>query len=129
MIGASNPSGIGHDLVKQRFVSDDSKLPFIPSSYLDNNYLNQEEYSKQLDKLDELTRLQLKFGDWDAVLKEGLLITRDKLNSALISYNNVYWKWQPVFSAIGIDPASTRSYKLAMSCLVYFDNGKIVLET
>ena len=125
MRGASNPGGIGHDWVKQRFVSDDSK--FIPSSYLDNSYLNQEEYSKQLDKLDELTRLQLKYGDWNAVLKKGLLISRDRLNNALISYNSVYSNWQPSFCAIGIDPASTGSDKFAMSCLVYFDNGKIVL--
>ena len=109
MRGASNPGGIGHDWVKQRFVSEDSKLPFIPSSYLDNNYLNQEEYSNQLDKLDELTRLQLKYGDWNAVLKKGLLISRDRLNNALISYNSVYSKWQPSFCAIGIDPASTGS--------------------
>ena len=60
MRGASNPRGIGHDWVKKRFVDDNSKLPFVPSAYTDNKYLNQDEYSKQLDKLDELTRLQLK---------------------------------------------------------------------
>ena len=59
MRGASNPGGIGHDWVKKRFVDDESKLPFIPSAYTDNQYLNQEEYSKQLDKLDELTRFSL----------------------------------------------------------------------
>lgn len=49
--------------LKKRFVDDDNKLPFIPSAYTGNQYLNQEEYSKQLDKLDELTRLQLKYDD------------------------------------------------------------------
>ena len=127
MRGASNPGGIGHDWVKKRFVDDNSKLPFVPSAYTDNKYLNQDEYSKQLDKLDELTRLQLKYGDWDAVLKEGLLVSRDKLNSALISYQNTYKTWQPNFCTIGIDPASTGQDKFAMSCLVYFNNGNIVL--
>ena len=127
MRAGTNPGGRGHDWVKDRFIKDDAPNPFIASSYLDNVYLDREQYGHQLDKLDELTKLQLKFGDWDAVLKEGLLITRDKLNKALISYNNVYWKWQPVFSAIGIDPASTGSDKFAMSCLVYFNNGKLVL--
>ena len=127
MRGASNPGGIGHDWVKKRFVDDNSKLPFVPSAYTDNKYLNQDEYSKQLDKLDELTRLQLKYGDWDAVLKEGLLVSRDKLNSALISYQNTYKSWQPSFCTIGIDPASTGQDKFAMSCLVYFNNGNIVL--
>jgi len=127
MRGASNPGGIGHDWVKKRFVDDDSKLPFIPSAYTDNQYLNQEEYSKQLDKLDELTRLQLKYGDWNAVLKEGLLVSRDRLNNSLISYENTYKTWQPSFCTIGIDPASTGHDKFAMSCLVYFNNGNIVL--
>lgn len=127
MRGASNPGGIGHDWVKKRFVDDESKLPFIPSAYTDNKYLNQDEYSKQLDKLDELTRLQLKYGDWNAVLNEGLLVSRDKLNSALISYQNTYSAWQPGFCTIGIDPASTGHDKFAMSCLVYFNNGNIVL--
>ena len=127
MRGASNPGGIGHDWVKKRFVDDNSKLPFVPSAYTDNKYLNQDEYSKQLDKLDELTRLQLKYGDWDAVLKEGLLVSRDKLNSALISYQNTYKSWQHGFCTIGIDPASTGQDKFAMSCLVYFNNGNIVL--
>ena len=127
MRAGTNPGGRGHDWVKDRFIKDDAPNPFIASSYLDNVYLDREQYGHQLDKLDELTKLQLKFGDWDAVLKEGLLITRDKLNKALISYNNVYWKWQPVFSAIGIDPASTGSDKFAKSCLVYFNNGKHVL--
>ena len=127
MRGASNPGGIGHDWVKKRFVDDDSKLPFIPSAYTDNQYLNQEEYSKQLDKLDELTRLQLKYGDWNAVLKTGLLVSRDSLNNSLISYKNTYSTWQPSFCTIGIDPASTGHDKFAMSCLVYFNNGNIVL--
>ena len=127
MRGASNPRGIGHDWVKKRFVDDNSKLPFVPSAYTDNKYLNQDEYSKQLDKLDELTRLQLKYGDWDAVLKEGLLVSRDKLNSALISYQNTYKSWQPGFCTIGIDPASTGQDNFAISCLVYFNNGNIVL--
>ena len=127
MRGASNPGGIGHDWVKKRFVDENSTLPFIPSAYTDNQYLNQIEYSKQLDKLDELTRLQLKYGDWNAVLKSGLLVSRDRLNKALISYENNYRKWQPSFCTIGIDPASTGSDKFAMACLVYFNNGNIVL--
>lgn len=127
MRGASNPGGIGHDWVKKRFVDENSTLPLIPSAYTDNQYLNQVEYSKQLDKLDELTRLQLKYGDWNAVLKSGLLVSRDRLNQSLISYENTYSTWQPSFCTIGIDPASTGSDKFAMSCLVYFNNGNIVL--
>ena len=127
MRAGTNPGGRGHEWVKDRFIKDDAPNPFIASSYLDNVFLDRDQYGHQLDKLDELTRLQLKYGDWNAVLKKGLLISRDRLNNALISYDNVYSKWQPSFCTIGIDPASTGSDKFAMSCLVYFNNGKIVL--
>ncbi|MBR0369710.1 MAG: phage terminase large subunit [Methanobrevibacter sp.] len=127
MRAGTNPGGRGHEWVKDRFIKDEAPNPFIASSYLDNVFLDRDQYGHQLDKLDELTRLQLKYGDWNAVLKKGLLISRDRLNTALISYENTYKSWQPSFCTIGIDPASTGSDKFAMSCLVYFNNGKIVL--
>ena len=68
MRSAGNPGGIGHEWVKARFVDEKSELLFIPSNYTDNEYLNQEEYSKQLDKLsDEVKRQQLKYGDWNVL--------------------------------------------------------------
>lgn len=126
MRSASNPGGRGHEWVKKRFVDDDSPLPFIPSSYLDNIYLDQDEYSKQLDKLDELTKQQLKYGNWDAMISEGLLMNREIFNNSLISFNE-FKDWIPSYTTIGIDPASTGTDKFAMACLVYFDNGKLVL--
>lgn len=120
----SNPGGVGHDWVKSRFVSNDSPLPFIPSSYTDNKYLNQEEYSNQLDKLDELTKQQLKHGDWDAAFTKGLLMNLDRLNKNLINVDESY---KPVFSTIGIDPAGSGSDKFSVSLLTYFTNNKFVL--
>lgn len=126
MRGASNPGGIGHDWVKKRFVDAKSELPFISSAYTDNMYLDHEEYSKQLDKLDELTRQQLKFGNWDAMVTSGLLMNRQQFQDALISPSD-FEKWTPSYCTIGIDPASTGTDKFAMACLVYFSNGKVVL--
>lgn len=126
MRAGSNPGGRGHDWVKARFISPKSELPFISSAYTDNKYLNQEEYSKQLDKLDELTKQQLKYGNWDAVITSGLLMNRSQFMKSLISQDD-FKDWTPVYCTIGIDPASTGTDKFAMSCLVYFDNGKLVL--
>lgn len=125
MRGASNPGGRGHEWVKQRFVSDNSVLPFIPSSYLENIHLNHEEYSKQLDKLDEVTRQQLKFGDWDVELSEGVLISRNELKNALINPKK-FKDWIPIFSVIGIDKASTGNDEFALASLTAFDNNKII---
>lgn len=126
MRAGSNPGGRGHDWVKKRFILDDSPAPFIQSAYTDNKHLDIEQYGRQLDKLDELTRLQLKYGDWNAELSDGLLINREQLKRALISYD-VYKDWIPSLNVIGIDPASTGSDKFAMSSLTYFTNGKMVL--
>ena len=121
MRGASNPGGIGHDWVKAKFITGDA--PFIPSSYLENKYLNQEEYSKQLDKLDPLTKQQLKYGDWNAVVTDGLLINRDRLEQNVISISDEL----PVFSVIGIDPASKGSDRFSMCCLTLMNDGLFVV--
>ncbi len=126
MRGASNPGGVGHEWVKKRFINKDSPCSYVPSAYTDNPYLNHDEYGKQLDKLDELTRQQLKFGNWDIILSSGLLMDLETYNQRKISYDT-FKDWQPVYTTIGIDQASTGTDRFAMSCLTYFDNGKLVL--
>lgn len=66
----SNPGGVGHEWVKSRFIM--GELPFIPASYKENPYLDQTEYEKSLDKLDWITREQLKHGNWDVNPQGGL---------------------------------------------------------
>ena len=126
MRGASNPGGVGHEWVKKRFIINDSPCWYIPSAYTDNPYLNHDEYGKQLDKLDELTRQQLKYGNWDIRLSSGLLMDLNTYNQRKISYDT-FKDWQPVYTTIGIDPASTGDDRFSMACLTYFDNGKLVL--
>lgn len=127
MRSASNPGGVGHDWVKKRFIKKDSPCLFIPSSYTENPYLNQEEYGKQLDKIaDEVTRQQLKYGNWDIVLNKGRLMDLDTYMSQCIPYSQ-FKDWKPLYTTIGVDPASTGTDKFAMSCLVYFENKKLVL--
>lgn len=126
MRAGTNPGGRGHEWVKKRFILDNSPAPFIQSAYTDNIYLDIEQYGNQLDKLDELTRLQLKYGDWNAELTDGLLIDRNSLKQSLINYES-YKTWNPQLNVIGIDKASTGEDKFAISSLTYFDNGKIIL--
>lgn len=126
MRGASNPGGVGHDWVKKRFINPDSPCYYIPSAYTDNPFLNHEEYGRQLDKLDNLTRQQLKYGNWDLVLSSGLLMDLATYNKRKILYED-FKDWTPVYTAIGIDPASTGDDRFSMACLCYFDKGKLVL--
>jgi len=63
---ASNPGGVGHQWVFDRFVADssDSNRVFVPSLLGDNPYIDAEEYRKSLSQLDETTRRQLELGHW-----------------------------------------------------------------
>ena len=77
MRATSNPGGIGHQWVKQRYLieeADDRR--FIPSLLQDNPSLDQEEYLASLQQLAPLTRMRLLEGDWDA-LPEGGMFKRE----------------------------------------------------
>lgn len=67
MRAASNPGGVGHDWVKQRFLtSRDPSRAFIPAKLADNPSLDATTYVRGLDQLDPITRQQLLNGDWTA---------------------------------------------------------------
>lgn len=81
MRAASNPGGVGHEWVYNRFINPESKEDrlFIPAKLGDNPYLDQEEYVRSLNKLDPITREQLLNGDWN-VRPEGGLFKREWFN-------------------------------------------------
>ena len=73
---ASNPGGLGHDWVKQRFVvEENNERPFIPSKLEDNPDLDKESYNQSLQLLDLVTRSQLRHGDW-SIRPEGNMFKR-----------------------------------------------------
>lgn len=63
---ASNPGGAGHDWVKARFYDPATRgdRVFVPAKLDDNPSLDKAEYIKTLDRLDDLTRRQLRDGEW-----------------------------------------------------------------
>lgn len=75
MRAASNPGGIGHEWVKERFLlggkSGAGRL-FIRARLEDNPYLDANEYEVMLDELDPITRAQLRWGDWDVAVAGNL---------------------------------------------------------
>ncbi len=67
MRAASNPGGVGHEWVKERFIAGrEPARVFIPARMADNPAVDQAQYIRSLDKLDPITRAQLLAGDWDA---------------------------------------------------------------
>lgn len=83
---ATNPGGIGHQWVRDRFKiepsenmpiyeirEDDTNInwigkhpdrPFIQASYRDNPHIDQEAYGKALDELPSIEKARLKYGNW-----------------------------------------------------------------
>lgn len=64
---ASNPGGVGHDWVKQRFLIEHNReRVFLSAKLADNPYLNADEYRQSLAEMDSVTRRQILDGDWSA---------------------------------------------------------------
>jgi phage terminase large subunit-like protein len=65
--GATNPGGIGHQWVYERFVVDsrrNAERVFVSALLDDNPHLDREEYEHSLSQLDPITYEQLRRGAW-----------------------------------------------------------------
>lgn len=106
--GASNPGGIGHDWVRNRFVTRESEIDmkdnalkgvyfkgdraFVPAKIRDNFAIDPEKYMANLMHLGPVTRERLMNGDW-TIMPEGLIkpywlryfTMRDQMVDLLIS--------------------------------------------
>jgi predicted phage terminase large subunit-like protein len=83
MRSATNPGGIGHQWVKERFVDPRTKVDgaiFVPARLTDNPSLDQESYRESLQHLMPIDRERLLNGDWD-VQEEGDFFARHLFNS------------------------------------------------
>lgn len=87
MRSASNPGGVGHAWVKERFITThDPERRFVRASLKDNPYVDQTAYLAALGNLDAVTRAQLRDGDWNATTEGSLfkrLWFRDKIITRL----------------------------------------------
>lgn len=70
---ATNPGGVGHDWVKQRFLVEGPSCDrvFVPARLSDNPFIDQQSYLRSLTQLDSVTRQQLLNGDWDVQASGG----------------------------------------------------------
>ncbi len=76
---ASNPGGQSHNEIKEHYIDPETRSPgaiFIPSTLIDNPYVDQEDYIDNLNRLNIVDRKRLKEGDWE-VTEKGELFERD----------------------------------------------------
>ena len=67
MRSASNPGGIGHGWVRDRFVNPITRDPqtvFVPARLQDNPSLDADTYMESLEHLDSIERARILKGDW-----------------------------------------------------------------
>lgn len=76
---ASNPGGVSHEFLKERYLLApvDSDRIFLVARLDDNPYLDTDEYDQQLRQLDPVTYQQLRHGDWDATEGGGMFERSD----------------------------------------------------
>lgn len=95
--GATNPGGIGHRWVKERFVDEATALgPFVPALLDDNPSLDQEEYEQALARLDPTTRAQLRHGVW--VQDSGGLVYSSFTRSLIVPYPAETAGWRRILA-------------------------------
>jgi predicted phage terminase large subunit-like protein len=112
MRAASNPGGVGHDWVKQRFMVEgpEHNRVFIPAKLTDNPHIDQTSYIKSLDNLDPITRRQYLDGDWSA-RHGGNMFRREWFRIAVQAPSNLnrkrYWDKASTEPSKGKDPDYT----------------------
>ena len=114
MRAASNPGGVGHEWVRQRFIDsgsvEDGRV-FIAARLPDNPYLDSETYVQSLQELDPVTRQQLLNGDWTA-RQPGSLFQREWFQvvsemPVFINRSVRYWDLAATPDKPGADPDYT----------------------
>lgn len=74
MRSASNPGGVGHAWLRERFVDPETRkdgVVFVPASRFDNPHLDVTAYEEALDELDPQRKAWIKDGNWDDIQPGG----------------------------------------------------------
>lgn len=95
MRGQSNPGGVGHAWVYDRFFVQGRRKGriFIPARLEDNPHLDAEAYEESLAELDPVTRAQLRNGDWE-VKEPGEYFNRESIaivDRAPVDASGIRW--------------------------------------
>jgi len=112
IFAGTNPGGVGHKFVKERFIQKDCKMDsysakdydFIPAGIFDNPYLleNDPDYLKNLEMLPEEERKALLHGDWNVF--EGMFFTEWSPTRHIVDDFDIPESWQLI---MGWDDGST----------------------
>lgn len=127
---ASNPGGVGHDWVYQRFI-DPKRKPnpnrlFMPSWLSDNPYLDSVDYVATLeDALDDVTLMQLLGGDWTVRPLGGRFdrrwLRKDHLHAKLPK-DAEGWRWVRSWDLAATEPKPGSDPDFTVGTLIGLDD-------
>ena len=126
MRSASNPGGIGHTWVHERFVNPVTRgdRVFIPARIEDNPHIDQDAYRESLAQLDSITRRQLEHGEW---VRDGTgLLYRFNAETNLVTELP---KWKVPLYGFGVDfgASETKPTTAIVVCMAGSDSRKICI--
>lgn len=129
MLSASNPGGIGHMWVKDRFIRNlmaSRERYFIPARLEDNPHIDQASYRRMLAELDPITRKQREEGDWD-VQHEGTMFKREWFREFVDSApkNGVRVRFWDMAAS---DPGAGKDPDWTVGTLMNRDQGRFYVE-
>lgn len=122
MRSASNPGGVGHEWVLDRFLvrGKAEGRVFVPARLADNPFLDRESYEESLAELGEVDRRRLLDGDW-RVRPMGTLFRRHKVEivdpADLPQLGRIvrYWDLASTEEKEGEDPDYTAGVKMGIT--------------
>lgn len=125
---ATNPSlSRGREYIKPNFVDDNSPNPYFRLDFKMNPHIRADEYDAMLSRMSPLQQAFMRYGDWDFVLDEGLLLTRKQFEDATIKETD-YDCSNCTYGVVGVDLAATGSDKTSITYMMYMNDGKIVIQ-
>lgn len=122
MRSASNPGGVGHEWVLDRFLIRGAKdgRVFVPARLADNPHLDREAYEESLSELGEVDRRRLLDGDWRVRPKGNMfrrhkveVIERDELPPLVREVR--YWDMASTEVSDGSDPDFTVGVRMGVT--------------
>jgi len=120
----SNPGGIGHDWVKQRFLveGNDQRL-FLPAKFGDNPHLDQAEYRQSLAELDPITRRQIMEGDWSA-RRGGSKFQREWFE--IVEATPAQCRWVRFWDMAATEPKPGKDPDWTRGCLMGLSTDRVI---
>lgn len=122
----SNPSfGPGVEWLKKNYINKDAPYKHYRLNLMMNKYVPREEYDKQLSQMSPLQQAFMRYGDWDFVADEGLLITRKEFTEAETTdynYDDI------VYSIVSIDLAGEGDDYTSLTHLIVLGDGRLVID-